>query len=473
MARRCITASRPEGDVLMLSSILTLLLLLISFILLVFRGSLHGVAILVGLLASFVGDLFLSHRSGIEWRFLAGIVAFGICQLCFLWYALQRWKRWNKFVFAFGMLIYGIYWIVMALKVDLTWPVGLIAALYTVLSLATLAAAIGRNRGLGGWLFAGGIGLLLFSDTLISLREFWNWSRGSAWILPTYYLSQLLVTATVWLELWKIRCHPHSVRRLAFAVAILILLVSGAYLYLLHVLENGILRPQPSKPEPSWPMLRIPVGENRTIAACYRPPLSDSGYTILFSYGSLEDLAGKQTFLDICHRYGYGVIGYDYEGFGSSEGRASLTAALRDVEAVYEYMTTSHGVRPERIIAMGFSMGSGPSSYLGWRHPIAGVVLLGGFASVMQIISPFGGWPGDFMTNSKWFSERDIPLLLFHGTEDQVIPFRNAETNYAAAIGRKRLVPVSGAGHLQSELLEQLGVNRFFQILQEFFPEMP
>ena len=95
----------------------------------------------------------------------------------------------------------------MALKVDLTWPVGLIAALYTVLSLATLAAAIGRNRGLGGWLFAGGIGLLLFSDTLISLREFWNWSRGSAWILPTYYLSQLLVTATVWLELWKIRCH--------------------------------------------------------------------------------------------------------------------------------------------------------------------------------------------------------------------------------------------------------------------------
>ena len=47
------------------------------------------------------------------------------------------------------------------------------------------------------WLFITGIGLIVFSDTLISFGEFLRWKRGNWLILPTYYLAQLCVSWTV------------------------------------------------------------------------------------------------------------------------------------------------------------------------------------------------------------------------------------------------------------------------------------
>ena len=112
---------------------------------------------------------------------------------------------------------------------------------------------------------------------------------------------------------------------------------------------------------------------------------------------------------------------------------------------------------------MGYSLGSGPACYLGSRYPLAGVVLLNGFASVLQIAGPFRHWPGDPLENADRLKERPVPVLIVHGTEDRTIPFRNAEANCSAAAGRKRLVAVPGAGHGQGELLRRLGEERFFE----------
>jgi len=249
-----------------------------------------------------------------------------------------------------------------------------------------------------------------------------------------------------------------------------LLLVALIVLYMLAIrfFETGILRPQSSHRAAPEPVVMLDTGDGRKIAAIYRPASDPDAYTILYSYGNLEELAGKYSLLEKFHRRGYGVLGYDYEGFGTSEGEPSLTAALRDAETAYRYLTEECGVPPDRIIAAGFSMGSGPACYLGSRHPLAGVELEGGLASVFQIMIPWSGWPGDPYPNSSRLADCDTPVLIFHGTADKVIPYRNAEKNYREAGGRKRLVPVPGAGH--QDILKTLGEDDYFQIFAEFFP---
>lgn len=249
-------------------------------------------------------------------------------------------------------------------------------------------------------------------------------------------------------------------------LALLCVFVAG-YILMLRYFETGILRPQQS-PHPSpEPSIRIDAGNGKKIAAFYLPAPNPEADTILYNYGNLENLEGKLELLREFHRHGYGAIGYDYEGFGSSEGEASLTAALRDADAVYRYLTRTRGIAPNRIIAVGFSMGSGPACYLGRRYPLAGIVLEGGLASVLQVMIPWSGWPGDRYPNSTWLSQSEVPVLIFHGTEDRVIPYRDAETNYRQAAGRKQLVPVPGAGH--QTILKTLGTERYFQIFADFF----
>lgn len=247
---------------------------------------------------------------------------------------------------------------------------------------------------------------------------------------------------------------------------VLLCVLAAGYLLMLRYFETGILRSQQSRRPSPEPSIRIDVGNGKRIAAFYLPAPTPEAQTILYSYGNLENLEGKLELLGEFHRRGYGAIGYDYEGFGSSEGEASLTAALRDADAVYRYLTETRGVAPGRIVAAGFSMGSGPACYLGRHYPLAGVVLEGGLASVLQVVIPWSGWPGDRYPNSTWLSQSKVPVLIFHGTGDTVIPYRNAERNYRKAAGRKQLVPVPGAGH--QTILKTLGKERYFEILADF-----
>jgi len=70
--------------------------------------------------------------------------------------------------------------------------------LYLLISCVAMAAAIGlRLAGRAKGLYVAGIGLILFSDTLISLNGFLSYSKLNWLILPTYYLAHLVITLSI------------------------------------------------------------------------------------------------------------------------------------------------------------------------------------------------------------------------------------------------------------------------------------
>ena len=146
---------------------------------------------------SMVGDYFLSSRRGHLHYFEAGIAAFLVAHLGYLRYSLAHgrldWRALGLlltvFVSYFGLAL------APAIESRVLWAAVLG---YLAVSCIGLAAAVGlKQPGAIKGLYVAGISLIVFSDTLISFSEFLRWRELNAWILPTYYLAHLSITAAV------------------------------------------------------------------------------------------------------------------------------------------------------------------------------------------------------------------------------------------------------------------------------------
>lgn len=152
--------------------------------------------LLLALLACLVGDYFLATRSGHSHYFEFGIAAFLIAHLCLVRYALWNGKLHLRALLLLLLAFLPYYGLALAPRFK--EPVLAIAVLlYLLVSCLGFASACGiRIPRPSRQLYVASLGLLLFSDTLISLSEFLHYRTFNAWILPTYYLFLIGVTAS-------------------------------------------------------------------------------------------------------------------------------------------------------------------------------------------------------------------------------------------------------------------------------------
>jgi len=150
--------------------------------------------VIAALALSMGGDSFLSHRGGREWFFIAGIALFFGAHVGYLNYALRRGRMNWAVLGALGLIYLPYYG--FCLWPGIRSPVLALAVLaYLLISCLVFSAACGLRPPAGAkWLFISGIGFLVFSDTVISLSEFMRWREWNRLIMPTYYLSHILIT---------------------------------------------------------------------------------------------------------------------------------------------------------------------------------------------------------------------------------------------------------------------------------------
>jgi uncharacterized membrane protein YhhN len=149
--------------------------------------------IVVAFIFSALGDFLLSTRAGRASFFLGGIAAFFVAHLGYLTFALShgRMHRLTLAVLVAGFLTY--YGLSLFPRVQ-DWPTRLAVLAYLLVSCVSMAAALGLQlpRAAKAF-FVVGIGLIVLSDTLISLTEFVGYRWFDGLILPTYYAALLSV----------------------------------------------------------------------------------------------------------------------------------------------------------------------------------------------------------------------------------------------------------------------------------------
>jgi abhydrolase domain-containing protein 17 len=218
------------------------------------------------------------------------------------------------------------------------------------------------------------------------------------------------------------------------------------------------------------PVVMIP-GEGESRIATLHLPARDSRFTILYSHGNAEDLGHLAGLLEEFRARGYGVIGYDYRGYGmSTGGPPGARAASRDLRAVYEHATDELGIDPSRMILLGRSVGSGPATELAAEEPVAGLVLESAFVSAFRVVTRVRLLPYDPFPNLRLIRRVGAPVLVIHGTADQLIPLSHGRRLLEAAPGPKQAFWVEGAGH--NDLMMVAG-ERYWRALERFVQSIP
>ena len=194
------------------------------------------------------------------------------------------------------------------------------------------------------------------------------------------------------------------------------------------------------------PIVMVPT-EGGSIATLHLPN-PQAAVTLLYAHGNAEDLGQLAPWLEELRRAGFAVVGFDYRGYGmSTGGPASATGAVRDMEAVYRYVVDTLRVAPSRIVLYGRSVGSGPATDLAARVPVGGLVVESAFVSAFRVLTRVALLPFDRFPNLRHIRQVRAPVLVIHGTEDEVIPISHGRRLYEAAVAPKQAVWIEGAHH--------------------------
>jgi alpha/beta superfamily hydrolase len=202
-----------------------------------------------------------------------------------------------------------------------------------------------------------------------------------------------------------------------------------------------------------------------TVCVCHGIPArvpdpSDSGYPLLAER--------------IC-REGFAVLIFNFRGCGVSGGNLDLLGWTRDLKAVIDYLWTLPEVDRSHLSLFGFSGGAAVSIYVASQDKRVSSIatcacpaeftFFTGVDDPQSIIEHFRGI-GAIRDNNfphsteEWLSGFSLirpikyvaeiaprPLLLVHGSEDEVVDVSHAHRLYDGAEEPKQIIVIGGAGH--------------------------
>ncbi|KAJ1695288.1 hypothetical protein LUZ63_011986 [Rhynchospora breviuscula] len=206
--------------------------------------------------------------------------------------------------------------------------------------------------------------------------------------------------------------------------------------------------------DPSLDVLLLDTKRGNKIVAFYlRNPLAR--LTVLYSHGNAADLGQLyDLFVQLKINLRVNLIGYDYSGYGASSGKPSEANTYADIEAVYQCLETEYGVSQEGLILYGQSVGSGPTLHLASRLPrLRGVVLHSAILSGIRVVCHvnFTLW-FDIYKNVNKIKKVKCPVLVIHGTEDDVVNWVHGNGLYKRAKDPYEPLWIKGGGHCNLEL---------------------
>jgi len=243
---------------------------------------------------------------------------------------------------------------------------------------------------------------------------------------------------------------------------LLIALYLSLALFAVFFSEKMIFLPHPSSYRDSSEVLKIAAANGNKISAVYLPN-PEARFTLLVSHGNAEDLGDDRYWLEELRRAGFSVLAYDYEGYGTSEGKATEKAVYQDEAAAYDYLAIDLHTPPDRIVIFGRSVGTGPATYIAARRPAAGLVLQSPFVSAFRVLTRVPLLPFDKFPNYKNLPHVHCPVLILHSRADSVIPFWHGQKLFELAHEPKQFFWAKNAGHNDMENAEG-----YLEALQKF-----
>jgi uncharacterized protein len=172
---------------------------------------------------------------------------------------------------------------------------------------------------------------------------------------------------------------------------------------------------------------------------------------VLCFHGNGDFLAGFFSRFHDLIADGTGVVALSYRGYAGSSGHPSERGLLSDAAAAYAFTVARYDAA--RIVAWGFSLGTGVAVALAAEKPVGRLILEAPYTSTADVAaSIFWFLPVRLVMRDQFHSDERIarvtvPLLVMHGERDPAIPIRFGERLFALAHEPKQFVRFPEGGH--------------------------
>lgn len=186
-------------------------------------------------------------------------------------------------------------------------------------------------------------------------------------------------------------------------------------------------------------------------------PVDNAKGLILYFHGNSGDLDRWGNVVAYFAQYHYDVLVMDYRNYGKSRGALSEEALYAD--ALLWYNKALELYPEEDIVLYGRSMGTTFASYAAASNQPGQVILEAPFYSLRAVAQqrywffPVKWFLKYHFPSYQYLKEVDRPITIVHGTDDLIVPYKNAvrikETLPQAQL---ELVTISGGSH--NDLIE-------------------
>ena len=241
------------------------------------------------------------------------------------------------------------------------------------------------------------------------------------------------------------------------------LAITACFLYLcalavLFFAQRAFLFPIPQTTRTSPETAGFAAAEEHVLTAddgekiiVWHVPPKPGRHVVLYFHGNGDTLAWLAGRFRQITADGTGLIAMSYRGYAGSTGSPSESAILRDATGAYDFARSRYDA--DRIVAWGFSLGTGVAVAVAAEHPVGGLILEAPYTSISDLAArAFPLLPVRLLVRDSFHSDERIgrvnaPLLVMHGVQDPVIPIAFGEKLFALAHEPKQFVRFPDGGH--------------------------
>lgn len=226
--------------------------------------------------------------------------------------------------------------------------------------------------------------------------------------------------------------------RLGRVFLILALGLVGLYLVILTLafaFQRRLLFPAPTPgrtPAPPGQLLRLQVPDAQEVVALFLPPPA-AAPVVAYFHGNAEELADIAPLAHAIQRAGLGVLAVEYPGYGLAPGAPTEQSLYRAAETALRHLHQHLDVPPARTVLLGQSVGTGVAAEMARRGLGARLALLSPYTSMPALAArllpylPARWLVRDRLDTAAKAPAITLPVLIVHGTHDELIPADMAE----------------------------------------------
>ncbi|MCD4818594.1 MAG: alpha/beta hydrolase [Candidatus Cloacimonetes bacterium] len=173
---------------------------------------------------------------------------------------------------------------------------------------------------------------------------------------------------------------------------------------------------------------------------------------LIYFHGNAGNICQRLPDLMQLNSLGTNVFGVSYRGYGKSQGKPNEKGIYLDGKAALNYVIQKLGFAENNIIILGRSIGSTVAIHITQNKNINGLILVSPLTNGKEQAKVSGLGFISFLSGKSFDNIGKIiniscPILIIHGTQDEVIPFEMGKMLFDKAKSKKQFVGIESAGH--------------------------